>query len=75
MPGQLFLKYKDGCDLWHHCLSCPLPACQYDVPVSPNDKHQGEITLPNRTLPKARDAITRYCRKTGHLLSVLIQNP
>ena len=38
MPGQLFLKYKDGCDIWHHCLSCPLPACQYDVPVAPSTK-------------------------------------
>jgi hypothetical protein len=25
--------YEDtGCDLWHACLTCPLPACRYDMP-------------------------------------------
>ena len=22
----------DGCDLYPHCLTCPLPVCRYDVP-------------------------------------------
>ena len=22
----------DGCDLHHECLSCPLPACRYEMP-------------------------------------------
>ena len=22
----------DGCDVWHSCLSCPLPRCIYDEP-------------------------------------------
>ena len=22
----------DGCDLHHSCLSCPLPACRYEMP-------------------------------------------
>ena len=43
MPDHLFLKYKDGCDLWHHCLSCPLPACQFDVPVSAKDKYKVKL--------------------------------
>ena len=28
-----FATYRDdGCDLHPSCLSCPLPACRYDVP-------------------------------------------
>ena len=27
------LEYADsGCDLWDHCLTCPLPRCRYDEP-------------------------------------------
>jgi hypothetical protein len=24
--------HDDGCDLHHSCLSCPLPACRYELP-------------------------------------------
>jgi hypothetical protein len=23
---------EDGCDLWRHCLTCPLPACRFELP-------------------------------------------
>lgn len=32
----------DGCDIWAHCLSCPLKYCRYDVPVR---QQASQITL------------------------------
>lgn len=31
--GEWDETYEDtGCDLWRACLTCPLPACRYDLP-------------------------------------------
>jgi hypothetical protein len=29
---RLRARHDDGCEVWHACLSCPLPRCIYDEP-------------------------------------------
>jgi transcriptional regulator of acetoin/glycerol metabolism len=51
------LEYRDeGCDLFHSCLTCPLPRCRYDVPG-------GVRTLVNQE----RDHQMRALREDGGL--------
>ena len=65
MSGQMFLKYTDGCDLWHHCLTCPLPACQYDVPVSSHDKSKVKLHFQIEHYRKQGMHLTDIAHKLG----------
>jgi hypothetical protein len=53
-------SYYDGCDLHPHCLTCPLPACRYDMPY-------GVATLK----AEVRDTRVRALRSAGYTAAAI----
>lgn len=39
---RLFVMADTGCDLFEHCLTCPLPFCRYDKPGWVQEKARQE---------------------------------
>ena len=42
-------QYIDnGCDLWQHCLTCPLPQCRYDEATTGRRFHRRQVVMLRR---------------------------